>query len=223
MVAMAQENVREREDALSYLPHKGIVDYRRKQIIYDEQHPAEGLFLIVRGRVKVAAKIEDGSQAVIGIYHADDFFGEMALLGVHTKHRERATTIEAATLMSWSAAEIEAQIERHPKLGLALVQILVDRCLTLQQRLQGLALDKAPERVVDCLLEFARSGTREADGSVQIPPLTHETLSGYIGTSREIVTFHMNQLRRLGFLRYSRKGIQLFPEALREHMRRQGA
>ena len=68
---------------------------------------------------------------------------------------------------------------------------------------------------MDCLIDFARSGTRQADGAVQIPPLTHETLSGYIGTSREIVTFHMNQLRRQGFLRYSRKGIQLFPDARR--------
>jgi hypothetical protein len=36
-------------------------------------------------------------------------------------------------------------------------------------------------------------------------PFTHELLSQYVGTSREIVTHYMNQFRRQGYLRYSRK------------------
>jgi CRP-like cAMP-binding protein len=50
--------------------------------------------------------------------------------------------------------------------------------------------------------------------------LTHELLSQYVGTSREIVTHHMTHFRRLGYLRYSRKGIVLYPEAFREWLNR---
>jgi len=52
------------EDALSYLPRKGVVEYRRGQVIYDEQAQPNGLCLIIGGRVKVATRIEDGSQTV---------------------------------------------------------------------------------------------------------------------------------------------------------------
>src|SRR6266542_7066543 len=71
---------RELEDALVYLPRKGLVEYRRGQVIYDEDHPSGGLYLVVHGRVKVSIVIEDGSQTVTGIFCGDDFFGECALL-----------------------------------------------------------------------------------------------------------------------------------------------
>jgi CRP-like cAMP-binding protein len=95
----------------------------------------------------------------------------------------------------------------------------VRRGLDYQDRLQSFALDKTPERVVHSLLRFAvRLGTRTEDGSIKIPPLTHQVISEYVGTSREIVTFQMNRLRQKGYLRYSRKGIYVFAEALREHL-----
>jgi CRP-like cAMP-binding protein len=121
--------------------------------------------------------------------------------------------------MSWTSAEIEEQVERQPRLGIALLQMLVKRGLDYEERLQSFALDKTPERVVRSLLRFAdRLGTRMEDGSIKIPPLTHQVISEYVGTSREIVTFQMNQLRQKGYLRYSRKGIQVYADALREHL-----
>src|SRR6516162_10758546 len=107
---------REREDALAYLPYKGTVQYRRHEVVYDEQKPAEGLYLIVDGRVKVATTTEDGSQAIIGLLGTDDFFGEMALLHGQTRHCEQAITMEKTTLMSWSAKEIEAHVEGQRRL-----------------------------------------------------------------------------------------------------------
>ena len=69
------------------------------------------------------------------------------------------------------------------------------------------------------LLRFVdRLGTRTEDGSTKIPPLTHQVISEYVGTSREIVTFQMNYLRQKGLLRYSRKGIQVYSDAMREHL-----
>jgi CRP/FNR family cyclic AMP-dependent transcriptional regulator len=220
MIAAAKQTSRQLEDALAYLPRKGEVGYRRGQVIYDEQNPSNGLSLVVEGRVKVTTATEDGSQIVAGLFCADEFFGAFLLLGQHTS-REQAVALEITTLMSWPRTEIEAQIERQPNLGVALMQMLAMRCLDLEERLQSLALDTTLERLAVSLLRFARLGTRERDGAVSIPPLTHQLLSGYLGTSREIVTGYMNQLRRQGFVRYSRKAIEIYPEALTEYLRNQ--
>ena len=48
---------------------------------------------------------------------------------------------------------------------------------------------------------------------------THELLSQYVGTSREIVTHYMNQFRRLGFLQYSRRGIVLYRAPFEQWLR----
>ena len=209
---------REMEDALMYLPRKGVTDYRKGQIIFDEHQPSKGLHLVVQGRVKVTIPLDNGAQTVVDIFTTDDFFGESALLG-HAHYTERATAIDNVTLMSWTTADIEEQVERQPRLGIALLQMLVKRGLDYEERLQSFAVDKTPERVVRSLLRFAeRLGTRTEDGSIKIPPLTHQVISEYVGTSREIVTFQMNQLRQKGYLRYSRKGIQVYSDALTEHL-----
>ncbi len=212
---------REIEDALMYLPRKSVTDYRKGQVIFDENQPSRGLHLVVQGRVKVSIPLDDGTQTVVDIFTTDDFFGESSLLG-SAQYVERAIALDPVTLMSWTNLEIEDQVERQPRLGVALLQMLVKRGLDYEQRLQSFALDKTPERVVRSLLRFAdRLGTRTEDGSVKIPPLTHQVLSEYVGTSREIVTFQMNYLRQKGFLRYSRKGIQVYMEALQEHLENQ--
>ena len=209
---------REIEDALMYLPRKGVTDYRKGQLIYDENQPSKGLHLVVQGRVKVAIPLDNGTQTVVDIFTTDDFFGESSILG-SARYAERAVALDNVTLMSWTSSEIEEQVERQPRLGIALLQMLVKRGLDYEERLQSFALDKTPERVVRSLLRFAdRLGTRTEDGSLKIPPLTHQVISEYVGTSREIVTFQMNHLRQKGLVRYSRKGIQVYGEALREYL-----
>ncbi|HWB85253.1 MAG TPA: Crp/Fnr family transcriptional regulator [Bryobacteraceae bacterium] len=212
---------REMEDALMYLPRKAMTDYRKGQVVFDEHQPSKGLHLVVQGRIKVSIPLEDGSQTVVDIFTVDDFFGERILLG-STWQADRAVALDNVTLMSWSAGEIEEQVERQPRLGIALLQMLVKRTLDYEERLQSFALDKTPARVIRSLLHFTEHlGTRDEDGSVRIPPLTHQIISEYVGTSREIVTFQMNQLRQKGFLRYSRKGIQVYEDALRQYLQTQ--
>jgi len=209
---------RETEDALMYLPRKGVTEYRKNQVIYDENTPSRGLHLVVQGRVKVSMPLDNGAQTVVDIFNTDDFFGESSLLG-QASYPERAVALDSVILMSWTAAEIEEQVEKQPRLGLALLQMLVKRGLDYEERLQSFALDKTPERVMRALLRFAnRLGTRTEDGSVKIPPLSHQLISEYVGTSREIVPFQMNHLRQKGFLRYSRKGIQVYVDALSEYL-----
>jgi CRP/FNR family transcriptional regulator, cyclic AMP receptor protein len=212
---------RDVEDALMYLPRKGVTNYRRSDTIFDEVSPSQALHLVVQGRVKVTLAVEDGAQTVVDIFNTDDFFGESALLGSN-RVAERAVALDNVTLMSWTRAEIEEQIERQPRLGIALMQMLVKRGLEYEERLQSFALDKTPERIVRALLRFAdHLGAPAEDGSLCIPPLTHQAIAQYVGTSREIVTFQMNHLRQLGLLRYSRRGIQVYSDALGEYLKTQ--
>jgi CRP/FNR family transcriptional regulator len=125
---------REVEDALMYLPRKGVTDYRKGQVIYDESAASRGLNLVVQGRVKVAIPLDDGTQTVIDIFTTDDFFGEGSLLG-QGRSKERAIALDSLTLMSWSHSEIEEQVEKQPRLGIALLQMLVKRALDYEERL----------------------------------------------------------------------------------------
>lgn len=210
------------EDPLAHLPCSTIVEYRKGQIIYSQDQPSTTLYLVIDGKVKVSRVADDGHQVVVDIYQADEFFGESAFLNL--PHRcEQATALENTKLMTWTTAEIEEIASKRPRLAVALLQILVQRTVDFTHRIESFSLDNIARRLARSLIRFSeRLGTTDPDGSVRMAPFTHELLSQYVGTSREIVTHYMNQFRRQGYLRYSRKGIILYRDAFKDWLR-QGA
>ena len=210
---------REFEDALLYLPRKTPTGYRKREIVFDERHPSSAVHLILKGRVKVTFSLPDGSETIVDIFSVGDFLGERSFLG-NAPSSERAVALDDVSVMSWTPQEIEEQSERQPKLAIALIRLFARRGLDYQARLQSLALDSTPERLVRSLLRFAdRMGTRTDDDCIGIPPLTHQVIADYVGTTREMINLHMNLLRNQGSLRYSRKGIQISARALRDQLR----
>jgi CRP-like cAMP-binding protein len=65
----------------------------------------------------------------------------------------------------------------------------------------------------------SRFGEKLEDGTVRLPAFTQELLGKCVGTSREIITLNMNELRRQGYVRYSRKNIFVYEDALKENYR----
>ena len=210
------------EDPLAHLPCSTIVEYKRGQSIYSQDQPSTSIYLVIEGKVKVSRMADDGHQVVVDIYQTDEFFGESALLNL-PQRAEQATAMENTKLMTWTTAEIEEIVTRRPRLAVALLQILVQRTIDFGQRIESFSVDNIARRLARSLIRFSeRMGVAEADGSVRMVPFTHEMLAQYVGTSREIVTHYMNQFRRQGYMRYSRKGILLYRDAFREWLR-QGA
>src|ERR1700743_2319005 len=108
---------------LAPLPCSTIVEYRKGQMIYNQDQPSTNIYLVIDGKVKVSRLADDGHQVVVDIYQPDEFFGESAFLNL--AHRaEQATALENARLMAWSTSEIEEIVMRRPRLAIALMQIL---------------------------------------------------------------------------------------------------
>jgi CRP-like cAMP-binding protein len=195
-------------------------DFPKGRIIYDAQQPNRHLFAVILGRVKVIHTAEDGCQTITRIVRTDDLFGESSLVGAGTR-AESAMALDAVTLMAWSRMEIEQNIENNPRLGIALWQYLTRQGLKMQDRIESMAARKTPERVMLGLLQLAGDlGVATADGGLRLGALPHHTIAEFVGTSREIVTYQMNQLRRRGLITYSRKHIEVKPLAMKETLLR---
>ena len=207
------------EDPLTYLPRRQVQQFARHEVIYGGQYASDSLYVVIAGRVKITTTAEDGVQTIGRIVCTDGLFGEAALIGARSKC-ESAAALDSVGVMSWTRAEIEQHIEREPRLGIALSQYLVRQCIELQDRIASMAMYKTPERVMVALVQLAAAlGDPMPDGSTRIASLTHHTIAEYVGTSREIVTFQMNRLRRLEMVRYSRKSIDVYATALKEALR----
>lgn len=210
------------EDPLAYLTCSSIVEHKKGTLIYHQDQPSTSIYLVIDGRVKVARIGDDGRQTIIDIYRTDEFFGESALLGL-PRRAEQAIALENTKLMAWTAAEIHTAAQMRPSLAIALLQIVLQRSLEYEYRLESLSTDTTARRLARTLIRLSQKmGAPEPDGSYRMAPFTHELLGQYVGTSREIVSHYMNVFRRLGCLRYSRQEIVVFRDAFDAWLHRTG-
>jgi CRP-like cAMP-binding protein len=187
--------------------------YAKGQILYELGDPAVSLFYVVDGRIKVSRPGRQQRRVLVDVYVAGEFFGESALLS--GTRREQAVAMGRATVREWAASDVESFVNAHPGVGMSLLRNVVTRCGHFMARVETLSADKLQCRLARVLLRCAeRFGTRLDDGNVQLPPLTHEVLSEWVGTSRELATHFMNKFRRAGLVRYSRREIVLSEASL---------
>jgi CRP/FNR family cyclic AMP-dependent transcriptional regulator len=205
---------------LSQLPSPVKREYKRGQLIYSCHEPSTSIYLVIAGKVKLSRVAPDGRRVVVDIYQAGELFGEAAFLN-STTCDEEAIALENTKVMTWTASDIADFAEQHPRLGLSLMQILARRTVELGDRIESFSADNTARRLARTLIRLSeRLGKGTEDGGTRMMPLTHELLSQYVGTSREIVTHCMNQFRREHCVHYSRKdGILVYRDALKEWLR----
>jgi len=202
------------EDVLAQLPISTCMDYRKGQIIYSPDQPSASIYLIAAGKVKLSQLAEDGSEILLEIIVPDELFGESAFVN-RARRAEQATALENTKLMFWPITAMEDLVTKRPGLAVSLLQISAQRAVDFAHRIESLSIDKVERRLSRSLIRFSeRLGIQQGDGSIRMMPFTHELLSQHIGTTREIVTHHMNQFRKRGYLHYSRQGIVLYRDAL---------
>ena len=202
------------DDPLVFLPRRETQRFGRYEKIYGPGDPANSLYLVIGGTVKLSRIAENGRETVLGIFSADSFFGESGLIG-RTVRGELAIALEDSAIMEWTADDLAALMMRTPELGPSMLRSFAAKLYDADSRIESLATDQILKRLVKALLKLGEQfGDSNDSETLHLMPLTHEFLARYVGTSREIITQHMSQLRRKGLLEYSRSGINFNPAKL---------
>jgi len=203
------------EDILAQLPISNTTEHAKGRIIYGPNNLSKNIYLVLTGTVGISQIGEDGSEVLLDVVLPEELFGESAFLE-SSGQREQATAMEPVRLMTWPVSDMEELLLKRPRLAVALVQVLAQRNAELTRRIESFATDSIQQRLARSLLHFSeRMGTPEEDGAVRMMPFTHALLSQYVGTSREVITQHMNRFRKQGYVTYSRRGIFLKSDPLR--------
>ena len=174
--------------------------FRKDEIIFHENDAGDSLFLILRGRVKVAIFGDDGKEVTLSTLSEGDFFGEMALLDQEPRS---ATTVaeEECELLALQRDDFTRALEQDPGISASLIQVLADRLRKANHQISTLALLDVYGRVARVLQELAEEeGKRLKDGRVVVRRPTHLDIAHRIGSSRETVTRMMRDLEQNGHI-----------------------
>jgi CRP/FNR family transcriptional regulator len=212
------------EDALAYLPKAPMLEFPKNAFIYSPKCPSDHLYLVLSGRVRIDRVSEAGCLTFLHIVRPEDFFGYSCFLPAEMALSQTAMAAEKASVMSWTPGQVDRLLNDRPQLALALARHVHSGISVLSERISGIIKLPTGPRIRIALMQLAqRTGTRQPDGAIRITGFTHQALSEYIGTSREIVSTEMNRLRRLGLLTYSRLYIDIYLEALADSIRSFGS
>jgi len=188
--------------------------YSKGDVLFRPSDPADTIFLVRQGRVKLARVADDGRESVLDILSCGDTLGELALFGQHQRH-EQASALDEVAVTRWGREEVRRVLQTDPHMATWLASLLGQRLEAARDHVQTLSFDPIPKRLARVMLEHVRRfGTGLQDGWVRILPLTHEALAQQVATSREIITHYMIEFRERGILQYSRKSIDVCPDKL---------
>jgi CRP/FNR family transcriptional regulator, cyclic AMP receptor protein len=173
---------------------------KKDQVVYAQGNPADFIFYVQDGRLKVSVVSEEGKEAVVAILQPGNFFGEECLTG----HKLRMATVRALTecvLLRIPKASIIRALHDYPDFFELFTTYLMERSIRVREDLVDQLLHSTERRLARLLLILANCETKDRPNPI-VPKINQETLAEMIGTTRTHVNFFMNKFRQLGFIEY---------------------
>ncbi|MGB0084657.1 MAG: Crp/Fnr family transcriptional regulator [Rhodomicrobiaceae bacterium] len=179
---------------------RSIVSYREGQTVFSQGDPADSVFYIQKGKVKVTVVSEQGKEAVVAILAAKEFFGEGCLAGQPLRIATVATMTESVIVRLQKAAIVRL-IHQEPAFSELFIAHLLGRSIRIEADLIDQLFNSSEKRLARLLLILANFGKERKPEP--IAKISQETLAEMIGTTRSRVSFFMNKFRKLGFIDYN--------------------
>jgi CRP/FNR family transcriptional regulator, cyclic AMP receptor protein len=175
--------------------------FPKKQTIFSQGDPADAVFYLQTGKVRLTVVSKTGKEATIGILSDGSFFGEGSLAGQPLRMGAATAMTDCAVLRIEKKAMVDT-LHREHTLSDLFVAYLLTRNIRYEEDLVDQLFNSSEKRLARVLLLLAHFG-KEGKPEVAIPKVSQETLAEMVGTTRSRVSFFMNKFRKLGFIRYN--------------------
>jgi CRP/FNR family cyclic AMP-dependent transcriptional regulator len=178
-----------------------VSNYRKNAVIFSQGDPADAVFYIQKGKVRIAVTSEQGKEAVVAILGAGAFFGEGCLIGQPLRLANASALIESA-VMRLKKAEMTRILHAEPTFAELFIAHLLTRNTRVEEDLVDQLFNSSEKRLARTLLLLANYG-KEGKAEPDTTRISQETLAEIVGTTRSRVNQFMNKFRKLGFIEYN--------------------
>ena len=193
-------------DTTAFLAHAGlgrtIIQFAQKDAFFSQGDPADSIFCLQKGRVKVTVVSVAGKEATITLISSGEFVGEAALAAVPGLRLSTATAITPCTALKIGRDEMIRVMHEEHSFSDLFLKFMLERSMRIQADLVDQLFNSSEKRLARILLLMAEFG-KPGEPEQYIPKISQETLAEMIGTTRSRVSFFMNRFRKLGFVEYN--------------------
>lgn len=180
---------------------RSITGYAKNYTVFSQGDPANAIFFVQKGKIKLSVISQHGKEAVAGILGVGDFFGEGCLAGQPLRIAT-ATAMTACSVVRLEKAVMIRMLHEEPDFSEMFTSYLLSRNIRLEDDLIDQLFNSSEKRLARVLLQLANFG-KEGKPEPVVPKISQETLAGIVGTTRSRVSFFMNKFRKLGLIEYN--------------------
>ncbi len=183
---------------------KQELTFRKGEKIFSQGEPADSVYFIQIGRIKISVVSAAGKEAVLAMPGPHDFFGEGSLVN-QSLRVSTAETLEASTVFRIENRAMIRSLYKQPVLSEKFMALLLTRNIDLEADLCDQLFNHSEKRLARVLLKLSRLREHDVAPDASVPVLSHETLAEMVGTTRSRITHFMNKFRTMGLIEYNGK------------------
>ncbi len=178
-----------------------VSTHRKGDIIFLQGDPADAVFYIRKGKIKITVLSKQGKEAIVAMLSADEFVGEGCLIG-QPKRLATASAMTDCVTMRVEKTEILRVLRDEPAFSQMFVSHILARNARVEEDLVDQLFNSTEKRLARLLLLLANFG-KEGRPEPLIAKISQETLAEMVGTTRSRVSHFMNKFRKAGLIDYN--------------------
>ena len=194
-------------DELEYIIENSILQtFSANEVIFLEGNPAEGLWIVEAGRVKIFKLSPDGNEHILHLLGPGKTFNDIGALD-GGNNPANATALSAEVHVWLVPSDIITQVlMQNPKVALNVIRLLAVRVRSLVSQIEDLTLYSVIVRVARFLLK------QLDDPGLSGPGVTRTAIAAYLNTTPQTISVALRELEAAGAIEFDRHQITIVDE-----------
>ncbi len=180
------------------------------QILFTEGEPAQAMYVIRSGQVKIFKVSLDGREQILRIAGAGDCFNEVPIFD-EGPNPANAEAVEPATLWGIRRTDMQRLVEEHPAIAIGFLKAFAGKLRYFTRKVEDLSFRSVTSRVAKLLLEIAED---DGKGGLRLKQqFTQQEMAAVVGTAREMIGRAFRVLEKEGAIKLERHRVVIVSRA----------
>lgn len=183
-----------------------IQEYSKSDIIFSTNFPADKMYIVVSGEIKISKYMSDGKEQILYIYDKDDFVGGHNILS-GDKYEYNAQALNKTTVLTLTSHDVHNVLKKNNEFLLQVLKQSFERIRKAENLIDRLSVISTDLKVAKLLKNLASLyGKQHKDGILIEYHTTQEELGSLAGISRETMSRKLNQFEEMGIIKLVSRG-----------------
>ena len=183
--------------------------YLAKSVVVNQEHPADHLFLLTRGRARYFYMTPDGRKTILMWIPPGEMFGGSALLYQPSEYLVSTEAVRPISALVWDRATVQNLVARYPLLANNALLIMFDYLVAYRAIHVSMTCHSAHQRLANVLANLATGIGQKVSEGIELD-VRNEELANEANVTPFTASRMLGEWQRQGILRKSRGKILLF-------------